>query len=353
MGRPRKRTRLAEPARERNVQLADSFDDDFACLPDSTAMPYMRHVTCGLETPPFLSFDDSYLTGNVASPMAITGYTTAKQTEGLITATDPGWPVWRFGNHDYLKPIDFGLPQPEKVLDNSLFQLPTPESEVNYLTTASCSCLASLYLALASVQELSPDISAALRTVRGASVTTLSVLRCPVCGSFDTSHVGLPVRAFQSMMLVGTLLPIIADRYRQLLDIIERETAAAQAAGRRQDFTIEAYGGVGMMMCGEAARCCASDFLKTHDLEPLEWRTAVRALLRADVYGINAENTGLKGLVVELEERQEERHRHLDVMLEACLPGEQRDMISKAKESRLCKTITEQAKSAIDALVIP
>lgn len=357
MGRPRKRTRVEELAGEQNQPPAVSVNDDSTHLPGAIPTPNMSHVHSGLETLPFPSFDDPYLMSTIHQPIAIHAHDTAKQADDVRTTTHTERVNWVFGDQDLMTPINFGPSHDqsphEKVLETGLFQLPTPESESNSPISKSCSCLASLYLALAAVQELSPDIAVALRTFRGASVTALSVLRCPVCGLVDPTQVGPPMKAFQSMMLLGTLLPVIADGYRQLLDVIERDTAAAQAAGKKQDFTLEAYGGMGMMMCGEAARCCSSDIFRSRDLEPLEWRVAVRALLRADVYGIDAENTGLKGLIVELEERQEERHRHLDAKVKAGVIDGQKDMICPAQKDRLCKSVTAQAKRAIDALVVP
>jgi hypothetical protein len=176
-----------------------------------------------------------------------------------------------------------------------------------------------MYLAMASLQEFPSEIVPALKTVRSAANTARSVIRCPKCGTCLVTDPLPPIGAFQNTMLLGTILPIIIYGYKQLLTMIDKETEEAQAAGKMKIFQLEAYGGV----LGSNPRICVCpNSYNNTELNPSEWRSIVRALLRVDIYGnehgclnLSGSGTGLRGIISELENRQRMRHSRMDELI--------------------------------------
>lgn len=124
-----------------------------------------------------------------------------------------------------------------------------------------------MYLALASLQQLPSDSVSALRAVRGAAHVAANCIWCPQCGSVAVDNPNPPIESFQNTMLLGTILPIIANGYQKLLIIIDNETSAAEAVGQTKTFRFQDYGG----LCGQQVRifpwcsplllfCCHSSF---------------------------------------------------------------------------------------------
>jgi hypothetical protein len=108
-----------------------------------------------------------------------------------------------------------------------------------------------------------------------------------------------PIESFQNTMLLGTILPIIANGYQKLLKMIDEEAEAASAAGRMKVFQFQDYGG----MCGNrltalgALQCVEKEMLfNAIEMPPAQWRTTVRALLRVDIYGHEQPGFTHKGL---------------------------------------------------------
>ncbi|TVY35431.1 hypothetical protein LSUB1_G006050 [Lachnellula subtilissima] len=201
-------------------------------------------------------------------------------------------------------------------------------SQKNQTPLAPCSCLASMYLALASLQQLPADIVLALKTVRQAAMTASSTIWCPQCGAVLVDKPKPPIEAFQNTMLLGTLIPVIANAYKRLLDMIDVETDAAVALGQTKTFRFHDYGG----LCGiqssinETMACIEKEMMfNTIEMPPAQWRTTVRALLRVDIYGHDLpalKHRGLKALVAEIEERQRTRHAWLELHPDAGIVGE-------------------------------
>lgn len=123
-----------------------------------------------------------------------------------------------------------------------------------------------MYLSLASLQQLPTDSVAALKTVRGAAQVAANSIWCSQCGSVAVENPNPPIETFQNTMLLGTILPIIANGYQRLLRIIDDETTAAEAAGQTKMFRFLDYGG----LCGTQVRywlfACA--FLEFPALSP-------------------------------------------------------------------------------------
>lgn len=367
MGRPRKR-QFVEATQNESTQdqpngtqdqgflsfSADDFDFDTAI-----AQPY-------------------YTTGE-AAPIFLDGTTDLRTTK-----TDEGRVIWHFGDKEIMAgpPINFGdvdfgsgedwAPPVDPVPQLSTTSNPSISDNENsppQSTTAPapCSCLASMYLSLASLQQFPTDIVAALVTVRGAASTAANSLWCPQCGSVLLDTATPPIEAFQNTMLLGTILPIIANGYGRLLKMIDEETEQAVALGQTKTFRFHDYGG----MCGrqesvQQAMACAEKelFFNAVEMPPAQWRTTVRALLRVDIYGHEQpgfKHKGLKDLVGEMEYRQRTRHDIIDAQIaEGTLDpskvghGFFRDPQERClgERTRGCLEILKMAKLAIDQLVI-
>jgi hypothetical protein len=178
---------------------------------------------------------------------------------------------------------------------------------------AQCSCLASMYLAMSSLQQFPTDVVSALKTVRSAANTAATSIWCSHCGAVlrDRSP---SIDVFQNIMLLGTILPTIADGYYRLLKMVDDETEAAAAAGQTKTFRFQEYGGLSEHQQPlQVALSCAEQqkFFNDMEMPPQQWRATVRALLRIDIYGHEMpgyKHKGLKDLVGDLELRQKARH---------------------------------------------
>lgn len=165
-------------------------------------------------------------------------------------------------------------------------------------------------------------------------------------------------------MLLGTILPTIANGYSRVLKMIDDETEAATAAGTTKTFKFHDYGG----LCGrretveEAMTCVEKEmFYNAVEMPPAQWRTTVRALLRVDIYGHEQEgfrHKGLKDLVSDMEYRQRTRHGMMDAAIAAgtldpkCAWGVHDNKTYHGETATTCLNILKLAKIAIDALVI-
>jgi hypothetical protein len=184
-----------------------------------------------------------------------------------------------------------------------------------------CSCLASIYLSLAALQQFPSDIGSSLKTVRQAASIALQAIFCPQCGSFMLIDSTPPIESFQNTMLLGTLLPIIAHGYQRLLEMVDSETDAATAANQTKMFSLDDYRGLcGRHLDPEDAGLSEDSLLNNIEMSPAQWRASVRALLRADIYGHESpgcEQRGLKDLARDMEYRQIVRHQLLDAARDA------------------------------------
>jgi hypothetical protein len=365
MGRPRKR-RVPETAQGETGQV-DGYQDP-ALLP--------------------LSVDDFDFEAALAEPYYSTGQPAALFPDGTTdlrtSTTNEGRFIWHFGDGEIMRgpPINFGdvdsgavedlippvaqVPQLSTVSNTSITDSENspPRSTA---TLASCSCLASMYLALASLQQFPTDIVEALATVRGAAATAANSIWCPQCGSVLLDTANPPIEAFQNTMLLVTIIPIIANGYGRLLKMIDADTDAAVASGHTKTFRFLDYGG----MCGreqsvqQAMSCVEKElFFNAVEMPPAQWRTTVRALLRVDIYGHEqpeCKHKGLKDLVDEMEYRQRTRHDMMDAQIaDGTLDptkvghGLFSDGSTKClgERTRGCLEILKIAKIAIDALVI-
>lgn len=288
--------------------------------------------------------------------------------------------IWHFGDGQ-LTSGNINFDELDIAPDGGMASLSEPHSSSNSMTSASlthsngsspqslptpgpavpCSCLASMYLALSSLQSFPTDIVAALKTVRGAAATAAACIWCPSCGAVVLENPNPPIESFQNTMLLGTILPIIANSYQKLLKMIDDETEYAIALGNSKTFRFHDYGG----MCGkqtdlESSMICMEKeiFFNSVEMPPHQWRSTVRALLRVDIYGHEQsgfKHKGLKDLVNEMEGRQRARHELLDAHAAAgsMKLGAFGSKLCLGEQSHGCLQVLNMAKIAIDNLAIP
>lgn len=326
MGRPRKRQLVEEPNQkpgpEQNPkapepELLSSFVGDFDYNDETLAAPYLATG----QQPISSSFDEMF-----KDPVTTALNTPATWLLGDQQTLLNGHPI-NFGD------VDLGSAESDNIppLVDSDFQMPqlppsppTTDNGPISTDTGSCSCLSSIYLSLAALNQLPPDIVTALKTVRRAAAVAAETIWCPRCGSVLLTTTTPLIESFQNTMLLGTLLPIVAHGYKKLLDMVDVETHAAIAANETKVFNLHGYGG----LCGgrdvnlqDALPCVEKDLLFNNvTMPPMQWRTTVRALLRVDIYGHETpgfKHKGLKDLVGEMEYRQKVRHELLDAAREA------------------------------------
>ncbi|KAK4175115.1 hypothetical protein QBC36DRAFT_241815 [Triangularia setosa] len=216
----------------------------------------------------------------------------------------------------------------------------------------TCSCLASLYLAMESVKILPKSISRAMRITRAASRTAHDSILCKVCSDvplFDpenpSSLARPPMVSVQSLMMLGALLPSLSNAYMRILTMVDAEAAAADAQRRKIVFTLSEYGGLwGTLAEQEPYQCGAAEKLEGAVMDPNLWRLTVRALLKIDVYGVqgvecrDVRMLGLKDIIGMMEERSRSRHRMMDELVE---------------KGPTCLRIIDIAKRSMEELVIP
>ncbi|ESZ91844.1 hypothetical protein SBOR_7750 [Sclerotinia borealis F-4128] len=301
--------------------------------------------------------------------------------------TDISQSIWNFGDRNMLgsAPIDFSdvdmnkqsekypLVNQEPELSrgsNRSFCSPSDSDGPFPISGDKCSCLPSIYLSLSALQQFPSEIDEALKVVRGASIVASKAIWCPSCGAIALISPTPPIEAFQNMMLIGTILPIIANGYGRLLRMVDEATAQAIAKGQTKVFRYLEYGGLceHQKPLHEAAECIGKALpMADREMQPAEWRTTVRALLRADIYGHDQPGfkyKGLRDLISEMEQRQNARHNILDAQVAAGVRSTEHDHFPDLKLAELnikecygertkgCLEILKMAKMAVDSIVI-
>jgi hypothetical protein len=173
-------------------------------------------------------------------------------------------------------------------------------------TATSCSCLATMYLAMSSLQELPTKVGAALIAVRAAASTAQAVLRCEKCGHGSATSGKPAIEAFQNTMLLGTLLPIIVNSYKRLLEVVDHEASMAKTAGYKMIPSLSPDISISGLS--------ESTTLENTLMEPDDWRDSVHRIIRDDVYGQEMMTSGLRGIISEMEQRQRRGHTKMDVL---------------------------------------
>ncbi|KAL2130104.1 hypothetical protein VTI74DRAFT_6905 [Chaetomium olivicolor] len=232
-----------------------------------------------------------------------------------------------------------------------------------------CGCLSSLYLAIASLQTLPKQVNEAMLVARTASKAAHDAIICPVCGDPPLEPDCKPqIQGLQSVMMLGALLPSLANAYMRILGMVDAEAAAADADRRKIRFSLSGYGGLwGLAAKLDPVKCRATERLEGAILEPVLWRLTVRALLKMDVYGINELTTGidfdpgfyqpgLKDIIKMMEDRSRRRHEQMDAMVASGqVPKTPCEYVplSSTTDKPTCMRIIDIAKRSMDDLVIP
>ncbi|OTA64854.1 hypothetical protein K449DRAFT_432434 [Hypoxylon sp. EC38] len=242
--------------------------------------------------------------------------------------------------------------------------------------TGTCAHTAALYLALDAMQRVPDGVEQALAHARKATRTAYDVVYCPIC-SFkieppDHAADGDIMRNFQNLMLLAALIPSIVHAYERILVAVDEETARATAERRRLVFKLKGFGGIlwgestgsGTGACSGEHECVADGVLNHREMEPAMWRLTVRALLKADVYGLSGldrdvvEGTplhiGLKDIVLQMEQKSKARHAVMDHLVHsgAWKPPACGLKMHAPGETPTCQKVIAIAKASIDALVI-
>ncbi|KAH6719203.1 hypothetical protein BKA61DRAFT_669536 [Leptodontidium sp. MPI-SDFR-AT-0119] len=319
-----------------------------------------------------IPFDPGYNGDAVAELYFTSGLPAFEEMPGVVNppenTLEDRRTIWHFGGNTTGPPINFGLDPADSYLPsteavpllsmNSSASVTDSDNSSN--PSGPCSCLASMYLALAALQQLPTDIVPALLAVRGAARTASDSIWCPQCGSVALDNPNPPMDTFQNTMLLGTILPIIANSYQKLLNMVDKETERATAAGQMKTFRFNDYGG----MCGgksntiaEAITCFENSLLfEPVEMPPQQWRTTVRAMLRVDIYGHEQpgyKHKGLKDLVAEMEYRQKTRHEMLEAHARHGMHAEAfQGRLCPGERVHTCLEVLKVAKFAIDQLVI-
>lgn len=249
--------------------------------------------------------------------------------------------------------------------------LPPPTATSTNIT-GTCAHTAALYLALDAMQKVPEGVEQALAHARKATRTAYDVVYCPVC-SFkieppDHAADGDIMRNFQNLMLLAALIPSIVHAYERILAAVDEETARATAERRRLVFKLKGFGGIlwdDLTGAGSGERdCMAAGVLNHREMEPTMWRLTVRALLKADVYGLSGldhdavEGTpihiGLKDIVLQMEQKSKARHAVLDHLVHsgAWKPPSCGMKMHAPGETPTCQKVIAIAKASIDSLII-
>jgi hypothetical protein len=110
-------------------------------------------------------------------------------------------------------------------------------------------------------------------------------------------------------MLLGTLLPIIVNGYKRLLEIVDHEASMAKTAG----YNMIPILSPGISVSGLSELCGESTRPKNVLMEPDNWRDSAHRIIRDDVYGHEMMTPGLRGIISEMEQRQRRGHTKMDV----------------------------------------
>ncbi|KAH8783915.1 hypothetical protein BGZ57DRAFT_216472 [Hyaloscypha finlandica] len=372
MGRPRKRQFIESTTDDVAHDQVDALDlgsipfgdGDFdSCMDGMLTEPYFTNPLSDLTLPP-----ETTIPGPV--PTAENGHSAWNFGHRSIMGVPPiNFGNIDFGTVDHTPPLD---PAPQLSTDSNA-TVSSESSPPQSTAGPGCSCLASMYLSLASMQEFPSDIVKALRTVRSACATAAATIWCQKCGTVILDNPPPPIEAFQNVMLLGTILPIIANGYQRLLQMIDDETTRAEALGQTKTFRFHDYGGIcGPQVISVKVDCAeTAKFSRPVEMTPQQWRTTVRALLRVDIYGheqTGFKHKGLKDLVAEMENRQKTHHEMLDARaavlgtdsvemglfgsVKAGVGGHGHTTCAQGAQPYGCLQILQVAKSAIDNLTI-
>ena len=201
-----------------------------------------------------------------------------------------------------------------------------------------CSCLKELYSVLMSFQSLpSPSFPSSRGPLTEATNLARKIVRCQVCPQDYPS-------ALQNFMLLGTLIPLIAHGYSQLLKHIQEQAAQGNSITYRigDSSLTNAHLHTGTLDCPMGFNV---------ELDSDEWTTIARKVLKQDIYGNSQSIDCLLSVVEELEQRQ-----HLWHLLQPfrtnppTAPCRHQQLSDPSQHGGMCTQLIAAVRRAIDAI---
>lgn len=347
MGRPRKRRRAEiEDSQDPNTGAVELGDDN------TSTTTYIPHLSTSEDFLPSSS-NDQYGNGGVEAleednffwdlPQAL-----ASGPMLEFSGWDPPQDLGHFLSADGETPMQLQTPP-----DSSLPQAARDATPAEYASSVAfpgaktkrpatgpgCACLANLYLALSSFQSLPPpSFPLTSGTVKKATNLARDVLRCQQCPKAYAS-------AFQNMMLLGTLLPLVVNEYANLLQHIDERSSSGKAIAFRM---AEQSPELAHFHTGNSDCPLRFDI----ELSAAEWRTIARKVIKKDVLGTADNDRSLSTLVGEMEQRQYLWHtisavpgRH-SIACTNLIGGDEKE----TKGQRMCLHMVNRLRSSIKAL---
>ncbi|KAI1824504.1 hypothetical protein F4861DRAFT_505932 [Xylaria intraflava] len=237
-------------------------------------------------------------------------------------------------------------------------------------SVANCDCIAELYSALNSMQNVPTEVESAIRHARLAAKVAYNVVNCSKCSfrlelpAQNYARSAAIVQSFQTLMLLATLIPSIVHAYAQMLAVVDEETNRAIAERRNIVFKLDGLGGMWGCPGNEHADATRRNF-SCREMEPALWRLTVRALMKLDVYGLSSSpcaesaisdpfHLGLKDLVSLMENKSKERHAFMDAMVSAGVWQAPNCGFSGGRpgEPATCQRVISIARSSVEQLYI-
>jgi hypothetical protein len=344
MGRPRKR----RCNNETKTKTKESAMDLNACPSDLEPLPFLND---NFPIDPYLEH---------SSLLFESGQSTTTQNSGEHEERDTmhknNLAPWTFDVGAFNMPMNFGaggrsFPQPD-IPDDPIpiipYNIANQDNTQLQATAPPCSCLATIYLALSSLQEFPSDVEAALGAIRSALNTAQAVLRCGQCCRCGGTPRKPSTEALQNTMLLNTLLPVIVNSYRRLLEMVDSEANIAKAAGYQMNCKI---------IQDSSNRDRSDLFGETESVEnvfmaPDDWRAGMHRLLRADVYGHDMVNLGLKSILAEMEQRQRNGHLRMEKLSHFGLMNISQERQCLGEDNAPCLLMLNITKIALESLAI-
>jgi hypothetical protein len=342
MGRPRKRRCNNETKTKESAMDLNACPSDLEPLPflnDSFPIdPYLEHFSLLFES------GQSTTTQNFG------------EHEEIDTMHRNNLAPWTFAVGAFNMPINFGaggrsFPQPG-IPDDPVpiipYNIANQDNTQLQATAPPCSCLATIYLALSSLQEFPSDVEAALGAIRSALNTAQAVLRCEQCCRCEGTPGKSSTEALQNTMLLNTLLPVIINSYKRLLEMVDSEANTAKAAGYQMNCKIVQHSSNfdRSELFGE------NENVENVFMAPDDWRAGMHRLLRADVYEHDMVNLGLKGILAEMEQRQRNGHLRMDKLSHFGLVNIFQERQCLGEDNAPCLLMLNITKIALESLAI-
>ena len=235
-------------------------------------------------------------------------------------------------------------------------------AEKSPTAASSCVCLANMYLALDSLQSLPSNTRDAMCAARYGSRVAHDCIQCPSCSAPMLTEGKLHIQCLQNQMVLGGLLPVVADAYMKIIPMVDREAQRARAEGRKLFFSTGEFGGLWGRMAQEKI-CTHGGSGLMGDMDPALWRQIVRSMLKLDVYGMRAgggpsqeafRHLGLRDVIDMMEERSLKRHEMIDENPEfrGSFMDSAEHQVMVPGEKPTCLKIIDIAKLAVESIVI-